>query len=439
MTGRNVRRATRAVIAIITMLALVAAPSVAATGPRDPSFGDDGFPSWSRLVHDDQAETWHGASPAAEAARRLAGRRTDEAPRSTATRVSAPANADGAKSRTKARPSHRDAIRWSQGHADGRRMALALTAMGFSYGSTVNRRDIIAAGHRLGVKFGPRIDSGELEKVRIRAWRYGGLRMAASGVDFVGRLDPHDIVHAAERLGIGIGSQVDPGDIEAVIAAGQNRLSKQLRAGGFDHGRVVNTSDLKQAARIYGIRLGKSLRPVDARRIARTVAKGADRERTLLFARIGRVAFHLPGRHPAYVGFHQASSRRALPMRRWGKPLSAFLGSRGRSTHRAGAVDIPMQPGDAVYAPVTGRVVETRTYSLYGRYTDQRLRIVPEDDRRMLTTVLHVKGLKVRRGDRVVAGKTVIASSARKFPFWSQVDGYSGRPWGHVHIETRWR
>lgn len=444
MTGRIVRRAAHALVAVTTMTAMVAAPAATATesifdGPGDPGrgagsrrspLGELGFPSWSRLL---DAAGDPGSRLAVGAAER---QRVDAV---APTLVAASRGGGKAEVAAKRRRRSRDAIRWSQGHADGRKMALALTAMGFGYGSTVNRRDIVAAGHELGVKFGPRIDSGELKKVRVRAWRYGGLRMAASGVDFVGRLDAHDVVRAAERQGLRIGSQVDPGDIEAVIATGQKRLSRKLRTGGFDHGRIVNTSDLRQAARLYGIRLGKSLRPIDARRIARAVAKQGKRDRTLLFAKIGRVDFRLTGRSPAYVGFHQASSRRTLPMRRWGRPLSRFMSSRGRGTHPAGAVDIPTPPGDDVYAPVTGRVVEARTYSLYGRYTDQRLRIVPDSDKRMLTTVLHVKGLRVRRGDRVVAGKTVIARSARKFPFWSQVDGYSGRPWGHAHIETRWR
>jgi hypothetical protein len=51
--------------------------------------------------------------------------------------------------------------------------------------------------------------------------------------------------------------------------------------------------------------------------------------------------------------------------------------------------------------------------------------------------VLHMTGLRVRPGDRVVAGETVLADRAHKLPFESQVDEITAEPaWPHVHVEV---
>lgn len=387
-------------------------------------FTPKGFPAWGRTAAQARQATLHAPTPPAATKKRQSQASVEPA---------------GAAKAAPRQDATRDAVRWSEGHAGGRQMALALTAAGIGYGGTVDRNDIVRAGHSLGVKFGPRIDAGELDRVAALAWQLGGLRMAAAGLDFEGQLDPHDLIQRAAELGIDVGSQVDPGDVTAVLAAGQQGMAEMLRTGGFPFGDVVNLSDLRTAGRLHGVKLGRTLRPADARAVATAVAQKGDPKRTLLYAKIGKVDLHLPGRRPEYIGFHQSSTSTVLPHRRWGISLSEFLPSRSRGTHRAGAVDVTMPPGDRVYAPVSGKVVEAKGYALYGRYRDEMLRIVPDGDTRMITTVLHVQGLNVKAGDRVVAGETVIAGSARKFPFWSQIDAYSGKPWGHVHIETRFR
>lgn len=52
--------------------------------------------------------------------------------------------------------------------------------------------------------------------------------------------------------------------------------------------------------------------------------------------------------------------------------------------------------------------------------------------------MLHIDGVRVRRGDRVEAGVTVFAPRATKLPFESQVDGLRAvdPAWPHVHIEV---
>lgn len=56
---------------------------------------------------------------------------------------------------------------------------------------------------------------------------------------------------------------------------------------------------------------------------------------------------------------------------------------------------------------------------------------------RKRVVVLHTVSPRVEPGDRVRAGRTVIASRSRELPFGSQIDRYSGRRLPHVHIEVR--
>jgi hypothetical protein len=63
--------------------------------------------------------------------------------------------------------------------------------------------------------------------------------------------------------------------------------------------------------------------------------------------------------------------------------------------------------------------------------------ISPDGHPELEVKVLHITGLRVRPGDRVVAGKTKLAQHATRFPFSSEVDAFTARPaWPHVHIEV---
>jgi biotin carboxyl carrier protein len=158
--------------------------------------------------------------------------------------------------------------------------------------------------------------------------------------------------------------------------------------------------------------------------------------RTGVLASVDGLELHLPSEEVVVAGFHQASSRGALAM----DPVAArsqVLPSRGRGTERTSAVDLVLVDDEAVRSPVTGRVVETETYSLYGRHPDRRVTIRPKGRSDLRVVLLHVEGLRVEEGDRVEAGETVIAQSARRFPFRSQVDEETAPDaWPHVHLEV---
>lgn len=156
------------------------------------------------------------------------------------------------------------------------------------------------------------------------------------------------------------------------------------------------------------------------------------------FAAAGPVALHHPVAVGEVVGFHQSGHDGSVQQspRSLGLPMLT-LASRYRGTGSRSAVDLVVQPGVEVRAPVTGTVRSAEAYVLYCRYTDHEVVIEPDDRPGWLVVVLHVEGLAVQAGDRVVAGVTSIAPRARRLPFESQVDRHAGSPtWPHVHVEV---
>jgi hypothetical protein len=325
------------------------------------------------------------------------------------------------------------------GHVGGPATAVGLRAAGFDVGDAVEVADITAAAAELGVAVSEPLTAVETGRVRDAAWQKARVRLATRGIDVAGAPDAADLAAAAAQLGVDVGDTVDPQDVDPILAAAHERIAAQLRSGSFPMGDWVDESDLRAAARLYGVKVDGALDGAETRAIAEKVAARPAPDRSPRFSTIGKVDLHLPGFGPHYVGFHQASSGSALGQKQTKDVHTDVLPSRGRGTGRGTAVDVVLRPGDDVVAPVTGKVVEVVRYSLYGKYTDVRVRIVPEDDPTMLVSMLHMEGAKVKVGDRVVGGKTVIADSARTFPFSSQIDRFSGRHWGHVHVEARRR
>ena len=87
---------------------------------------------------------------------------------------------------------------------------------------------------------------------------------------------------------------------------------------------------------------------------------------------------------------------------------------------------------------MSGTVVSSGSYDLYCGLFDYFINIEPDDHPGWRVKVLHITGLNVGNGDRVVQGETVIAPTARQLPFESQVDELRtvDPAWPHVHIEV---
>ncbi len=170
------------------------------------------------------------------------------------------------------------------------------------------------------------------------------------------------------------------------------------------------------------------------------------------FARASGITLVEPGRELVAVTYHESLFGSAAALRPLGHvlvnanpakfdppadtsgPGYIVMDSRGRPTPATSAADIVMRATTPARSPATGRVMSVTPYRLYCRYPDVRVMIRPADAPARSVMVVHLTGVRVERGDRVVAGRTVLGR-ARSFPFPYDTDGYvpGGHP--HVHIE----
>ena len=172
-------------------------------------------------------------------------------------------------------------------------------------------------------------------------------------------------------------------------------------------------------------------------------------------ASVGGLTLSPPSPDVLLVGYHEASKAGALALHPVGRGLSNenttritlppdaddgsdyhVMSSRGRVLPPTSAVDIVMRDGDAVRSPVDGVVIEVRPYALYGKHPDTRIEIRPDDAPDLRVVLIHVDGVRVTAGQRLAAGKTVLADTANRFPFASHVDRYLDERWPHVHLEV---
>jgi murein DD-endopeptidase MepM/ murein hydrolase activator NlpD len=103
------------------------------------------------------------------------------------------------------------------------------------------------------------------------------------------------------------------------------------------------------------------------------------------------------------------------------------------------AMDVGAKAGDAVYAPVTGVVVNVRPYKLYNEIDDYEIHIQIPQYPNLDIVMLHVDNLQVKAGDKVVAGVTQVATVR---DIGSQIDNdlsnftAVGDPGNHCHVQV---
>lgn len=182
-------------------------------------------------------------------------------------------------------------------------------------------------------------------------------------------------------------------------------------------------------------------------------------ERLPAFAVARGLRLHLPVARPVALAYHEASMPRRLALRPLGSCVvclnrSKFrpprvgpsgmeymvMDTRGRPGGATSAVDVVLRRRDLVLSPVTGRVRSVRRYRLYGRYRDVRVAIRPHGRPDLLVVVIHLRDVRLRPGQRVVASLTVLGRT-RPFPFESHVDRYVRGPdrFPHTHLEVKGR
>ena len=157
------------------------------------------------------------------------------------------------------------------------------------------------------------------------------------------------------------------------------------------------------------------------------------------FATVGGVTLTHPSARVERVAFHQSNNDGARQLESLPTAVApTALEDRERETGGRGAVDVVVDPSTEIRSPVTGTVTRAGRYVLYCKYSDDYVVIEPDAHRGWEVKMLHIDGVTVRAGDRVVAGVTVLAPRATRLPFESQVDELrtADPAWPHVHIEV---
>jgi len=156
------------------------------------------------------------------------------------------------------------------------------------------------------------------------------------------------------------------------------------------------------------------------------------------FATVEGVVLHHPSTRVERVGFHESNHDGARPL----SPLPTavdplVLETRERGNPPTTAADVVVDPDVEIRAPVTGVVKRAGSYVLYCDHSDDFAVIEPDTRPGWEVKILHIDGVLVRRGDRVVGGETVVAPRPTRLPFESQIDEVTADPaWPHVHIEV---
>lgn len=174
-------------------------------------------------------------------------------------------------------------------------------------------------------------------------------------------------------------------------------------------------------------------------------------------ARVDGLELRLPAAHVLSSGFHEAAGPNGLMM----QPVGILTGnlnsskfepepddesgaeyhvmaSRGREFPATSALDVLLEDDEPVLSPVSGVVADVRGMLVYGEYPDLRIELRPHEPEDLRVVVIHVDGVRVEPGDPVEAGVTVLADTARRFPFLSQIDNETyPELWPHVHLEVQ--
>ncbi len=151
------------------------------------------------------------------------------------------------------------------------------------------------------------------------------------------------------------------------------------------------------------------------------------------------------------IGYHQAENRKALemipkdsfkairvddPSKFNPNKRSVIMAPRGRGSPICSAADIAVKRDSIIYAPVSGKIVKIKEYSLYGKYLDYHIEIRPNKLSNIRVAIIHIKDLKIEVGQEVNKGITELGKvrSLSKY-MHTQISDYYGPNVEHIHIQ----
>lgn len=107
-----------------------------------------------------------------------------------------------------------------------------------------------------------------------------------------------------------------------------------------------------------------------------------------------------------------------------------------RSGQPDSALDMGAAPGTAIWSPVSGTVIEVRSYLLYEKYEDFEIHIRPEGRDNVDAVLIHVQDVKVEAGDTVKGGITQIGTVRQMSDKMDiQLSGYTANGGDHTHFQ----
>jgi hypothetical protein len=157
------------------------------------------------------------------------------------------------------------------------------------------------------------------------------------------------------------------------------------------------------------------------------------------------------------IGYHESSHTRAIPMTPIGRllvndnywdtdveltsnlPLPTYniMETRGEYATATTVADIAMDPDTPVLAPVSGIVIKIEPKIIYDEFDDVQIEMIPDGHANLRVAFLHIDNIKVKAGDHLVQGKTVMGIPKDwRGRIDAELDDYVKPPMPHVHIQV---
>jgi murein DD-endopeptidase MepM/ murein hydrolase activator NlpD len=194
---------------------------------------------------------------------------------------------------------------------------------------------------------------------------------------------------------------------------------------------------------------------------ATVTAKKRTSELILPFATVPELGLTLylyaPYKNIRGIGYHESSHNRAYSLTPVGRclandnawdlnvsldsqaqlPTYYIMESRGEYAYGTTVADIAMDPDTPVKAPISGTVLKIETKVIYDEYEDLQIEVVPDGLPNVRVAFLHIDKIKVKAGDKLKQGKTVMGIPRDWRPYFaSELDDYVKPPMPHVHVQV---